>query len=644
MRPAGQIDDRHPRDDQAAPQNREQEPEEPGHANTAIGIRRRPCARRPTARACSETSGVMSTLEFFRDHAHASPSGRFAAPFTAVTSSARPQVPDRALVDRRRRTCRTPARTPAALIVSTITPGVLDLRDQRRRRALLVAQHRRRLVRATCSASQSTSQPVPRLCSITSTCARPSSRLPATLTHAPVRSGFTSNTNTSGSTGIALRVHQGQPRLHADDAARPAPSPSASRRPRAAPPRTSRRSIDSSSSLHVLRVDPDTERRVRLRPHVRVSVTRPPPDVVRMLGRAAHHPKYASRRPPLPAPAPGHGRTRPRAPSTPGRPPTPCTRPAGSGPRATSATTRRASPPAMCIASSRITQVRREPSAAALRPGLVPELLAGLQVDALLAVRPLDRLAPAAQLRVSPRSGPPSARTPRSAVANSCAEWMISRSPNKNRPASSRASSDPPLPFCRGTSTPTLRRRPTTVRPLAQTVHQDELLPLVQVQPRHRGEIARLLARRRDELRNVQNPRALMPPHDACLDRGGAWQVHPPARPAGTAPSGRPWSPATPSRSSTSTSRHSASCPSPPPTTTPPQPTPNRHPQARTPQPQERHHHSLDVRRDPASRRPVTPGCSGPLYRDRSWSSCPRSHGCPGKISKPHRAHTTPPS
>ena len=36
--------------------------------------------------------------------------------------------------------------------------------------------------------------------------------------------------------------------------------------------------------------------------------------------------------------------------------------------------------------------------------------------------------------------------------------------------------------------------------------------------------------------------------------------------------------------------------------------------------------------------------CSGPTYRDRSWSSWPRSQGSPGAISLPHRAQTTNPA
>jgi hypothetical protein len=42
-----------------------------------------------------------------------------------------------------------------------------------------------------------------------------------------------------------------------------------------------------------------------------------------------------------------------------------------------------------------------------------------------------------------------------SEVANSCAEWMMSRSPSRNSPASSRASRIEPLPFWRATFRPT---------------------------------------------------------------------------------------------------------------------------------------------------------------------------------------------
>jgi hypothetical protein len=40
------------------------------------------------------------------------------------------------------------------------------------------------------------------------------------------------------------------------------------------------------------------------------------------------------------------------------------------------------------------------------------------------------------------------------AVANSCAEWMISCSLNSNMPANARASRIAPLPFCRGHDNP----------------------------------------------------------------------------------------------------------------------------------------------------------------------------------------------
>jgi hypothetical protein len=35
--------------------------------------------------------------------------------------------------------------------------------------------------------------------------------------------------------------------------------------------------------------------------------------------------------------------------------------------------------------------------------------------------------------------------------------------------------------------------------------------------------------------------------------------------------------------------------------------------------------------------------CSGPCQRNGSWSTWPRSHGVPGSIRRPHRAHNTPP-
>jgi hypothetical protein len=48
-----------------------------------------------------------------------------------------------------------------------------------------------------------------------------------------------------------------------------------------------------------------------------------------------------------------------------------------------------------------------------------------------------------------------SRRNASSDVSNWCAEWMISRSPSRNSPASSRASNTEPLPFCLGTIMPT---------------------------------------------------------------------------------------------------------------------------------------------------------------------------------------------
>ena len=45
----------------------------------------------PQSASVNATKGEMSTDEFFRDHAHASPSGRFAAPFNAERNSGVPR-------------------------------------------------------------------------------------------------------------------------------------------------------------------------------------------------------------------------------------------------------------------------------------------------------------------------------------------------------------------------------------------------------------------------------------------------------------------------------------------------------------------------------------------------------------------------
>jgi hypothetical protein len=93
-----------------------------------------------------------------------------------------------------------------------------------------------------------------------------------------------------------------------------------------------------------------------------------------------------------------------------------------------------------------------------------------------------------------------------SAVANSCAEWMICRSPSRNRPASARASRIPPLPFWRGTSTPTsfAAHNPPGCSPNAFVEH--ELLPRVHLEAPPSRRARTPPARRRDELRDVQQP------------------------------------------------------------------------------------------------------------------------------------------
>ncbi len=54
-----------------------------------------------------------------------------------------------------------------------------------------------------------------------------------------------------------------------------------------------------------------------------------------------------------------------------------------------------------------------------------------------------------------------------------------------------------------------LERCPLHVFALAERVDQDELLPLVEVQARHRGELHRLVSRRRDVVGDSENPRLL---------------------------------------------------------------------------------------------------------------------------------------
>jgi len=60
-----------------------------------------------------------------------------------------------------------------------------------------------------------------------------------------------------------------------------------------------------------------------------------------------------------------------------------------------------------------------------------------------------------------------------------------------------------------------------------------------------------------------------------------------------------------------------------------------------------RSHHSLSwprgCRRHTLWAPWLHPRCSGPRYRDRSWSSWPRSQGVPGTISRPQRQQMTSP-
>jgi hypothetical protein len=161
----------------------------------------RPACTVPHSASVQATSGEMSTVELFRDQAHASPSGRFFAPRTASPSasvllgsprwrnvSSSYTIEEQPAALRRTRCCSS-ARRDA---------GVAYFAQQRRRRASLVASARQREVLLCQVGHPAATHAVPGRWSTTSRWAFPSSRQPATAIAAAVRSGFTSHAKQTG--------------------------------------------------------------------------------------------------------------------------------------------------------------------------------------------------------------------------------------------------------------------------------------------------------------------------------------------------------------------------------------------------------------------------------------------------------------
>ena len=141
----------------------------------------------------------MSTLEFFRDHANASPSGRGFAPRIASQQLVRAEVRQRLL---RHHVDEPAARLPVLCCVSpssTFTPASSSATQQRRRRP--VADHTRPSPGRCCSTSstsRSTTQPVPRLATHAPRHGNPRSGFGPPPQIDVRRSGDTSNANTNG--------------------------------------------------------------------------------------------------------------------------------------------------------------------------------------------------------------------------------------------------------------------------------------------------------------------------------------------------------------------------------------------------------------------------------------------------------------
>ena len=270
----------------------------------------------------------MSTVELRRDQAHASPSGRFVAPLTACLQLEPAQVAQAALVDgvehqparlrviRRRHRLHRDAELGRLVQHRPGRPGRIH-----------IARARPGAARPARPAAPAT-QPVPGLRSTTSICGRPSARDPQARTEVIDRSGVVSNASTTGSSirapsaaGSSASASHFSSGITCDpDPSTGGQSPTPSRST-AKPARVELARL----GLQVVLGDPDPERRVRLRPHLRIQ-RRLLVDLVRACPRPAttrNTPAGHGRRS-TPAHAPA--RTRPRPPAPSGRPPSPCTR------------------------------------------------------------------------------------------------------------------------------------------------------------------------------------------------------------------------------------------------------------------------------------------------------------------------------
>jgi hypothetical protein len=164
------------------------------------------------------TSGEISTVDDVRDHAQASPRGRFTAPLKRIHKFIGAQVSHRPLIDRIEQDA---ARLRVLRLIDRLNVnarGNQIVRERRGRTPAAGIPDRRRSLSSANSFSHPTTQPVPRLCSATSTCPSPSSRTPATATAALSRSG-TRQTPRRPDPPAPTTDPPAQPLLHADDLA-----------------------------------------------------------------------------------------------------------------------------------------------------------------------------------------------------------------------------------------------------------------------------------------------------------------------------------------------------------------------------------------------------------------------------------------
>jgi hypothetical protein len=235
----------------------------------------------------------MSTLDDFRDHAHASPSGAARRALDRGVNSGVPR-------------CRTVAgrpcrRTPHACACSfgLTSPRRPEPRAREQRAAgPLRRTSRVALVRSTSSASRSATQPVPRRARRSRRARNRRSRRPGDRDRRADRSGVTSNAKQTGSTACESSSASARPRLAGRCPVGPCRRSPASRRRRGARRRTCA-GPSSAARWRCARRDADPEAGVRLRPRLRVGggSRRPRRESRRATTRSRRVPGSSPRRP-----------------------------------------------------------------------------------------------------------------------------------------------------------------------------------------------------------------------------------------------------------------------------------------------------------------------------------------------------------